>query len=98
MLAMASELSEDLVVADVLQHVERVAAALEHRHRFEPWAPRTVIPQHAADRQLVAGRGFHVPAADSQPAVAAYHHNLRAGPGKLNPDSHSDAMSHRRQR
>src|SRR5262249_62250264 len=70
MLAMTSHCGEDLVIPDILHHVERIGLVLEQRHRLETWTPRAVVPQDAGYRQLVTRRGFQIKAADSQSAVA----------------------------
>src|ERR1700676_1239991 len=92
---MTSHLGENFVVADVRQHVERIGAALEPRHLIEVRPPRTVVPQHRDYRQLVARRRFHVPAADSESAVAADHDDLLARPRELRTDAHPDAVTDR---
>src|ERR1700722_15782429 len=95
---MTSHLGENLVVADVRQHVERIGAALQSRHLIEVRAPRTVVPQDRDYRQLVARGSLHVPAADSQSAVAADHDDLLTRPRELRTDTHPDAVTDRRER
>src|ERR1700688_1347994 len=60
-LAMASHLRENLVVANILEHVEWVGAVLQQRHRLEARAPRAVVPQQEKNRQLVAPRRLPLP-------------------------------------
>src|SRR5579875_2562689 len=97
-LAMASHLGEDLVVANASQHVEGFGTILEHRHRFEAWTPRAVVPDNTDHRQLVAGRSFHIEAANADAAVAADHHYLRPRPRQLHADPHPYSVAHWSQR
>jgi len=63
-LAVTTDELEHPVVADVVDHVERIGAALEQRHLLEARAPRAVVPEDRLDRQVVAHRGLDIEAAD----------------------------------
>src|SRR5215469_229024 len=68
--AVTSHLGEDLVVPNVLHHVERIRAIFKERHRLETRTPRAVVPQKANDRQLVSRGGFEIEAADPKSTIA----------------------------
>src|SRR5262249_45615495 len=75
-----AHLGENFVVANVLQNVEGVGAVFEERHRFEARTPRTVVPEYAYDREVVASGRLHIEAADAEASVAHSQHYLCAGP------------------
>src|SRR5262249_19700249 len=91
----ATEHGEHLVVADLLQHVERVRAAFEERHLLETGAPGAVVPEHGVDRQAVANRGLDVESADAEPAIPDHQHHRLARTRKLRADGHADAVADR---
>ena len=84
---------KDLVVADVLNHIERIGAALEHGHRLKRWTPRTIVPQQGNNRDVVFGCGFHIHTADTQTTVAADNDNLLARTTELDTNTHAYAVS-----
>src|SRR5262249_44399814 len=93
-LAVTAHLDENLVVSDFVQHVERIGAALESGHLIEIRSPRTVVPQHRENRQLVTSSGLHVEATNSESAVTGDVEDLLSRPRQLRANCHSDSMTY----
>ena len=82
-----------LVIANVLDHIERIGAAFEQGHGLKRRPPRTIIPQQGNNRDVVFGCGLHIHPAYAQTTVAADHDDLLAWTPELHPNTHTHAVS-----
>src|SRR5262245_49529558 len=86
------------IVANPLQHIERVGPSAQKRHLLETWSPGTVVPENRDDRQIVTQRRLNIPTADAQSSVANNQNDLLSRTRQLGADRHSHTVANRCQR
>ena len=87
-----------LVIANILNHIERVGTAFEQGHGLKRRSPRTIIPQQRNNRDVVFGCGLHIHPADTQTPVTADHDDLLARTPELHTNTHPYAVADRGKR